>query len=130
MDLVPAELRTQRQARAPDGWRIPPTPMSADTSPEDVAWGTPRRKPLPARTFEQKLKLHNGPLMLPRHYIYCTRITAGDRFRPFLERAQREGWGVRPDRFQPHPEYHVPGSVDGGAGSGSALEESREKRDF
>ena len=50
--------------------------------------------PLPAKTFEQKLKMHNGPLTLPRHYIYCTRITAGDRFRPFLERAQREGWGV------------------------------------
>ena len=94
MDLVPAELRAQRQARTPDGWRIPPTPMSADTSPEDVAWGTPRRKPLPAKAFEQKLKLQNGPLTLPRHYIYCTRITAGDRFRPFLERAKREGWGV------------------------------------
>jgi pimeloyl-ACP methyl ester carboxylesterase len=94
MDLVPAELRAQRQTRAPDGWRIPPTPMSADTSPEDVAWGTPRRRPLPAKTFEQKLKLENGPLTLPRHYIYCTRITAGDRFRPFLERARREGWGV------------------------------------
>jgi len=94
MDLVPVELRAQRQRRTPDGWRIPANPMSADTSPEDLAWATPRRKPLPAQAFEQKLKLHDGPLTLPRHYIYCTRITAGDRFRPFLARAQREGWGV------------------------------------
>ena len=49
--------------------------------------------PQPAKTFDQALKLENGPLTLPRHYIYCTRITPGDRFRRFLERARREGWG-------------------------------------
>ncbi|MGA7974435.1 MAG: alpha/beta hydrolase [Pseudolabrys sp.] len=94
MDLVSDEVRAQRQARTPDGWRIPPTQMPADTDPEDVEWCKPRRMPQPAKTFEQKLKLQNGPLTLPRHYIYCTRITPGDRFRPFLERARREGWGV------------------------------------
>ena len=93
MDLVSDEVRAQRQARTPDGWRIPPTQMPPDTDPEDVEWCKPRRMPQPAKTFEQKLKLQNGPLTLPRHYIYCTRITPGDRFRPFLERARREGWG-------------------------------------
>ena len=36
----------------------------------------------------------SGPLTLPRQYIYCTRITPDDRFRPFYERAKREGWGT------------------------------------
>ena len=93
MESLPAEARAQRQARTPDGWRIPPTPMPPDTPPEDVEWCKPRRFPQPAKTFEQKLTLENGPLTLPRHYIYCTRITPGDRFRRFLERARREGWG-------------------------------------
>jgi hypothetical protein len=52
------------------------------------------RVPQPVKTFEQKLKLQNGPLTLPRHYIYCTRNPPDDRFRPFYERAKREGWGA------------------------------------
>jgi pimeloyl-ACP methyl ester carboxylesterase len=94
MDLIPPEARAQRQARTPDGWRIPPTQMPPDTAPDDVEWCKPRRLPQPAKTFEQKLKLQNGPLTLSRHFIYCTRITPEDRFRRSLERAQREGWGI------------------------------------
>ena len=75
------------------GWRIPPIPMPPDTAPEDVAWATPRRRSQPIKTFEQKLRLRNGELTLPRHYIFCTRIPPDDRFRPFYERAKREGWG-------------------------------------
>ncbi len=93
MSLLTEEARAQRRARTPDGWRIPPTPVPDDTPPGDVEWCKPRRVPQPAKTFEQELKLQNGPLTLPRHYIYCTRITPGDRFRRFLERARREGWG-------------------------------------
>lgn len=92
-DLLPPQSRAQRQAALSDGWRIPPGPMPPDTAPEDVAWCAPRRVPQPAKTFEQKLKLRNGPLTLPRHYIYCARRPPDDRFRPFHERAQREGWG-------------------------------------
>ena len=93
LDLVPPAERGQRAA-GPDGWRIPPRAMPADTLPQDVAWCTPRRLPQPAKTFEQKLRLLNGPLTLPRHYIYCTRHPPDDRFRPFYERAKREGWGA------------------------------------
>jgi pimeloyl-ACP methyl ester carboxylesterase len=93
LDLLPTATRTQRQA-GDDGWRIPPGPMPADTSPDDVAWCMPRRMPQPAKTFAQKLRMQHGPLMLPRHYIYCTRHTPDDRFRPFYERAKREGWGA------------------------------------
>ncbi len=93
IDLLSAEVRAQRQVRTPDGWRIPPMPMPPDTPAEDVAWCMPHRVPQPAKTFEQKLKLQNEPLTLPRHYVYCTRTAPGDRFRRFLERARREGWG-------------------------------------
>jgi pimeloyl-ACP methyl ester carboxylesterase len=90
LDLLPAATRTQRQAGG-DGF-IPPAPMPPDTAPEDVAWCMPRRMPQPAKTFEQKLRLKNGPLTLPRYYIYCSRHSPDDRFRPFYERAKGDGW--------------------------------------
>ena len=93
LDLLPPASRAQRQP-GPDGWRIPPSMMPPDTPPEDVAWCKPRRLPQPAKTFTQKLHLKNGPLTLPRHYIYCTRRPADDRFQRFYERAKREGWGT------------------------------------
>jgi pimeloyl-ACP methyl ester carboxylesterase len=92
LDLLPPATRAQRQAGG-DGF-IPPGPMPPDTSPDDAAWCLPRRKPQPAKTFEQKLRLQNGALTLPRHYVYCARRPPDDRFRPFYERAQREGWGA------------------------------------
>ena len=96
-ELLPAATRAQRQSAASgnaDSWRMPPGPMSPDTPAEDRAWCEPLRVPQPVKTFEQKLKFQGGPLTLPRHYIYCTRIPPDDRFRPFYERAKREGWGV------------------------------------
>lgn len=93
LELVPPDLQVQR-APGVDGWRIPPRPMPPDTAAEDVAWCAPRRLPQPAKTFAQKVALNNGPLTLPRHYIYCTRIAPDDRFRRFYERAKREGWGT------------------------------------
>jgi pimeloyl-ACP methyl ester carboxylesterase len=93
IDLLPPATRVQRQA-GEDGWRIPPAPMPPDTGPEDVAWCMPRRMPQPAKTFEQKLRFRNGPLTLPRHYVYCARHSPDDRFRPFYERARRDGWGA------------------------------------
>ena len=38
-----------------------------------------------------KLKLSAEP-SAPRTYIYCKRARPDDGFRPFLERAKREGW--------------------------------------
>jgi pimeloyl-ACP methyl ester carboxylesterase len=75
-----------------DGWRIPPINPPADTSPEDLAWTGPRRRPQPIRTFEQKLSL-TRPNTLPRHYIYATKNAPGDVFRQFADRARSEaGW--------------------------------------
>src|ERR1700690_631916 len=66
---------------------IPPGPMPPDTAAEDRAWADPLRRPQPAKTFEQKLKLQNGAFTLPRHYIYCARNAPDDRFRRFYEHA-------------------------------------------
>jgi pimeloyl-ACP methyl ester carboxylesterase len=95
-DMMPAERADGMRARARDegeGWRLPPNPMPPDTPEGDQAWAAPRRVHQPIKTFEGKLRLRNGPLTLPRHYIYCRRHAAGDGFRPSYERAQREGWG-------------------------------------
>jgi hypothetical protein len=67
--------------------------MPPDTPEQDRIWAASRRLPQPLKTFEQKLALKNGALTLPRHYIYCARRPPDDRFRPFYERAKREGWG-------------------------------------
>jgi pimeloyl-ACP methyl ester carboxylesterase len=75
-----------------DGWLVPPQPIPEDTSPADVAWAAPRRMPHPLQSVEQKFDLKNGPLTLPRTYIYCRRHLPGDPFRQFLGRAQKDGW--------------------------------------
>jgi pimeloyl-ACP methyl ester carboxylesterase len=93
LDLLPPASRALREPAA-GSWQIPPGPMPPDTPPEDVEWCRTRRLPQPAKTFAQKLKLQNGPLTLPRHFIYCARRPPDDRFRRFYERARREGWGA------------------------------------
>jgi len=93
-DLQQPESAAQRRESAKatgDGWRLPTGPMPPDTSPEDAAWAVPRRKPQPIQTFEEKLKLSAEP-SAPRTYIYAKRARPDDGFRPFLERAKREGW--------------------------------------
>ena len=59
-DMLPAQERTRRQeaARAEgDGWLLPPNPPPSDTSAEDIAWITPRRRWQPIGTFAQPLVL-------------------------------------------------------------------------
>jgi pimeloyl-ACP methyl ester carboxylesterase len=74
------------------GWRIPPNPMPADTSPEDMAWATPRRRSQPIKTFEQKISIASKDAP-PRHYVYALKSAPGDVFRQFGERAKSEsGW--------------------------------------
>jgi pimeloyl-ACP methyl ester carboxylesterase len=87
------ERRATMGAAAVDGWKLPPSIMPADTSEADQAWAVPRRKPQPIKTFEQPLRLLHGELTLPRHYIYCLRCRPDDGFRPYYERAKKEGWG-------------------------------------
>lgn len=95
-DLVGPKAEGNMRAGAAkdgDGWRLPINPMPPDTAPEDVAWASPRRRPQPIRTFEQKLKLESKEPPPPRHYIYATRNGPGDVFRQFSTRAKSEaGW--------------------------------------
>jgi len=95
-DLVGPKAEGNMRAGAAkdgDGWRLPINPMPPDTSPEDLAWASPRRRPQPIKTFEQKLKLTSKEPTPPRHYIYATRNGPGDVFRQFSERAKSEdGW--------------------------------------
>lgn len=80
-------------ARDGDGWRLPINPTPPDTAPEDVAWASPRRRPQPIKTFEQRLRIESKEASPPRHYIYATKNGPGDVFRQFGERAKTEaGW--------------------------------------
>jgi len=95
-DLVGPKVEGNMRAGAAasgDGWKLPINPMPPDTSPEDVAWASPRRRPQPIKTFEQKIKLGSKEPPPPRHYIYATKNGPGDVFRQFAERAKSEpGW--------------------------------------
>jgi pimeloyl-ACP methyl ester carboxylesterase len=94
VDLVSAAAaeRMRSAAKANDGWRVPPNPIPPDTSAEDAKWIEALRMPHPLKTFEQKLHLRNGDTRIPRTYIYATRKTREDTFRPFADRAKREQW--------------------------------------
>ena len=88
-----ARLRMQELAKSGDGWRVPPNPTPPDTPQADQEWLSTRRVDMPIKCFEMPLKLHGGKLMLPRSYIYATRITPADTFGPFARRAKSEpGW--------------------------------------
>jgi pimeloyl-ACP methyl ester carboxylesterase len=80
-------------AKDGDGWKLPINPTPPDTSPEDVAWASPRRKPQPIKTFEERIRLTSTEAPPPRHYIYAKKNGPGDVFRQFGERAKSEaGW--------------------------------------
>lgn len=79
-----------RPAAAPGGqgedWLIPPNPPPADTSPADLAWITPLRRPQPLKTFSQPLQIRNPNPPFPRSYIYCTKKPPDDVFLQFSKR--------------------------------------------
>jgi pimeloyl-ACP methyl ester carboxylesterase len=91
-----------------DGWKIPPIPAPPDTSPEDVAWTAPRRKPQPIKTFEEKIRLRS-PSFPARHYIYARKFRPGDVFLQFAERARNEpGWTCREIEASHNPHITCP----------------------
>lgn len=110
-DLVPtahADAMRAKAAAEGEGWRVPPNPMPPDTPDEDRAWAAPRRVGQPIKTFEAKLHLRNGPLTLPRHYVYCRRVPPGDPFRLSYERARRAGWGLHEIDASHNPHITAP----------------------
>jgi len=98
-------------AKDGDGWKIPPINPPADTSPEDLAWTAPRRRPQPIKAFEQKIRLTTTKWP-PRHYIYATRNAPGDVFRQFAERAKREpGWTLHEIDASHNPHITCPDAL-------------------
>lgn len=97
LDLLPpgGADRMRERVRTGDGWRLPPNPIPADTSEEDVKWIQQFRMPQPVKTFEAPLELRNGDTRIPRTYIYAKRATPEDTFRRFADRAKREHWDYR-----------------------------------
>ena len=109
-DLLLPELRArswQAAAEQGEGWRVPPNPMPSDTSEADRAWATPRRLPQPILTFQQRLSL-TAQVPPTRHYIYCKRAGEGDVFRPFADRAKREGWPYHELDASHNPHITIP----------------------
>ena len=95
-DLVGPKAEANMRAGATkdgNGWKLPINPMPPDTAPGDLAWASPRPRPQPIKTFEQKIRLQSAHSLPLRHYIYATRSGPGDVFRQFAERARSEaGW--------------------------------------
>src|SRR4051794_18456112 len=93
--LHESEQRRMRELpQSGDGWRVPPNPISPDTSTEDIDWLAPLRVEMPLKCFETKLKLEHGPLTLPRSYIYATRAAPLDTFGQFAKMAKADpAWG-------------------------------------
>ena len=98
LDLIPAPERSGRQEAAAaqgDGWLLPPNPPPPDTSPEDIAWITPRRRWQPIGCFSQPISLRSTAPPPPRTYIYCTRLAPGDPFGQFARRFRSDpAWQV------------------------------------
>ena len=89
------DLAGEAQRPAPvEGWLIPPNPPAPDTSSEDLAWTTPRRRHHPAGCFRQKLRLAQPTPPFRRSYIHCTKKTGPDVFQQFA------------DRFRGDPAWH------------------------
>ncbi len=86
VDLRPGPRPAAAPSGASENWLIPPNPPPSDTSPADLAWITPLRRPQPVKTFTQALELRNPPPKVPRSYIYCTKKGGED---PFLQFAKR-----------------------------------------
>jgi pimeloyl-ACP methyl ester carboxylesterase len=93
-------------------WLVPPNPLPADTSEEDLAWITGRRSAHPLKCFEQKTRLSGAVETLPRTYIYCSRHAPEDVFRVFARRARTEpGWRYLELDSSHNPHITVPASL-------------------
>jgi len=94
VDVLSAEAaaRVRTALGSGDGWRLPPNAVPPDTSPEDARWLQALRVPQPVKTLQTPVRLRNGDTKIPRTYVYYTRCSPGDPFRPFAERARRERW--------------------------------------
>lgn len=80
------DLTGGQEASPIDGWLVPPRPMAPDTSPDDLAWATARRRHQSVLCFSQPLQLAHPVPPFPRSYIHCTKKTGPDPFKQFADR--------------------------------------------
>jgi pimeloyl-ACP methyl ester carboxylesterase len=93
LDLNDADRQRMNELGKGGEWRVPPRPVSPDTAEADLCWLNARRVDMAIGCFDKKLKLHGGPLTLPRSYIYAKQITPADTFGPFARRTKdAPGW--------------------------------------
>ncbi len=69
----------------------PSNPMPPDTAPEDVAWASPRRRPQPIKTFEQKIKLESTESAAAAPLHLCQAQHAGRCVPPVRRSRQQRG---------------------------------------
>lgn len=96
------------RAQAVDGWKVQSNPTPPDTPAEDLPWINARRLHHPIRTLEQPLRLTQGPLTVPRHYILCTR---SETFRRYANDAKAAGWPVYELDSSHNPHITMPGEL-------------------
>jgi pimeloyl-ACP methyl ester carboxylesterase len=95
-DTLPAEQRQLQLDLATgvgDGWRVPPIPAAVfNVNEADRAWVDAQCTAQPLATFQQKLRLTNGPAAIGTvHYIYASGWE-GTPFTRFYEAAKARGW--------------------------------------
>jgi pimeloyl-ACP methyl ester carboxylesterase len=84
------DLTGGQEASPIDGWLVPPRPMDPETSPEDLAWATPRRRHQSVLCFSQRLQLARPVPKFPRSYIHCTKKIGPDPFKQFADRFRND----------------------------------------
>lgn len=116
-DFQPPEARRvaeQRSRTEGGGYLMPANPPPPDTSPEDIAWMTPRRRAQPIATFAEPLRMTGGELTLPRHYIFCSKVGPADSFRQFVARAKSgAGWHYHELDASHNPHITMPETLMG-----------------
>ena len=107
------DLTGAQEAGPVEGWLLPPRPMAPDTSPEDVAWATPRRRHQSALCFSQQLRVaHRGVPTFPRSYIHCTKKTGQDSFKQFADRFRDDpAWSFHALDASHNPHYTAPDAL-------------------
>ncbi len=92
--LAPEQRRAQveQAERVGDGWRVPPIPAAVfEVNESDRDWVDAQCTPQSLATFTQPVTLGSRPDPARVTYILATGYAASP-FRPFAERAQRNGW--------------------------------------
>jgi pimeloyl-ACP methyl ester carboxylesterase len=97
-DLLPDEQRGMQLSLADqygDGWRVPPIPGEIfNVNARDRAWVDRQCTPQPLATFQQKIRLADGPWPHARnHYIFASGWE-GTPFPGSYRRAQARGWST------------------------------------